>query len=172
MNIGDVAEWVGLADSTVRKYIRDFGEIEGAFSQSATPKAGKHRRFTNNDVAVIWWISKQYKEHRMPTEDIRATLVEMLGNDELFEEPPRPDDELALTLIPREQHEEILAANQRALELALAEKDALERMLENERSFHKDERSEWQTEIARLNREVGRLAQMVRQLGDDPQVDW
>jgi DNA-binding transcriptional MerR regulator len=171
MNIGDVAEWVGLADSTIRKYIRDFGDVEDAFSQSATPIAGRHRRFTNKDVAVIWWISKQYKEHRMSTEDIRATLIEMVSDGEPFEEPPRPDDELALALIPREQHEEILAANQRALELALAERDALTRMLENERGFHKQERTEWQAEIARLNREVGRLAQMVRQLGEDPEID-
>ena len=171
MNIGDVAEWVDLADSTIRKYIRDFGDIEGAFSQSATPKAGRHRRFTNRDVAVIWWISKQYKEHRMPTDDIRATLAELLDSGDPFEEPPRPEEEQALALIPREQHEEILAANHRALELALAEKEALERMMENERDFHKRERGEWQTEIARLNREVGRLAQMVRQLGENPQID-
>jgi hypothetical protein len=107
----------------------------------------------------------------MSTEDIRAALVEMLDNDETFEEPPRPEDEQALVLIPREQHEEILAANLRTLELALAEKEALERMMENEREFHKRERSEWQAEIAKLNREVGKLAQMVRQLGGDPLVD-
>jgi DNA-binding transcriptional MerR regulator len=171
MNIGEVAEWVDLSDSTIRKYIRDFGDVEGAFSLSATPDAGKHRRFTNRDVAVIWWISKQYQEHRMATDDIRAALVEMVDKDEVFEEPPRPEDEKALALIPRDQHEEILAANHRALELALAEKEALERMMENEREFHKRERSEWQAEIARLNREVGRLAQIVRQLGEDPQID-
>jgi DNA-binding transcriptional MerR regulator len=171
MNIGDVAEWVGLADSTIRKYIRDFGDVDGAFSQSATPSAGRHRRFTNHDVAVLAWISKQYQEHRMPTDDIRAALVEMLDSGEVFEEPPRPEDEQALALIPREQHEEILAANQRALELALAEKEALERIMENERNAHRQERADWQTEIARLNREVGRLAQIVRQLGEDPQID-
>jgi hypothetical protein len=78
---------------------------------------------------------------------------------------------MALAVIPREQHEEILAANQRALEIALAERDAIERMLENERGFHKQERTEWQQEIAQLNREVGRLAQLVRQLGGEPEID-
>jgi DNA-binding transcriptional MerR regulator len=141
MNIGDVAAWVGFADSTIRKYIRDFGDIEGAFSQSATPKAGRHRRFTNRDVAVIWWISKQYNEYRMATGDIRAALVELLDSGEPLEEPPQPEEDQALALIPREQHEEILAANQRALELALAERDAVERMMENEREFHKRERA-------------------------------
>ena len=171
MNIGEVAEWVGLADSTIRKYVRDFGDIEGAFSQSATPETGKHRRFTNKDAAVVWWISQQYQEHRMSTDDIRATLTEKLKGEELFVEPPRPEDEMALMVIPREQHEAILAANQRALEIALAERDALERMLESERKFHKQERAEWQTEIAKLNREVGRLAQIVRQSGGNPQID-
>jgi predicted transcriptional regulator len=47
MNISEVAEWVGVADSTIRKYLKDFGDIEGAFSQSAKPGIGKHRRFTN-----------------------------------------------------------------------------------------------------------------------------
>lgn len=171
MNISDVVEWVGIADSTIRKYLKDFGDIEGAFSQSSTPGIGRHRRFTNTDVAVLSWISKQYGEHRLNTEDIRTALIERLQNEEPFAEPPHPDNETALTVIPREQHEQILAANQRALELALAERDALERMLDSERNYHKQERSEWQIEIARLNREIGRLAQMVRQTGGDPEVE-
>lgn len=160
MNVSDVSEWVGLATSTIRKYLKDFGDIEGAFSESATPNSGKHRHFTDGDAAVIWWISKQYQDNRMSTEAIRAALAEHITNSTLFEEPPRPEDEQSLALIPIEQHEAILAANQRALEIALADRDRLEQMYERS-----------QTDVARLNREIGRLAQIVRQLGGDPQVD-
>ena len=171
MNIGDVTDWVGMARTTIRKYLTDFGDIEGAFSQSAMPEAGRHRRFTNRDVAVVWWISLQYKEHRMSTEDIRATLVEMIEDDEPFEEPPRPDEDQNLALIPREQYEEVLAANKQALDLALAERDAISGMLDRERDFHKQERSEWQVEIAKLNLRIGRLIEKVIQLGGDVDFD-
>ena len=160
MNVSDVSEWVGLATSTIRKYLKDFGDIEGAFSQSATPDTGRHRRFTDEDVAVIWWIAKQYRDNRLSTDDVRAALAEKIAREEPFEEPPLPEDESSLALIPRDLHEEILAANQRALELAIAEREALERMYERS-----------QTEVARLNREIGRLAEKVRQLGGDPQID-
>jgi DNA-binding transcriptional MerR regulator len=160
MNVSDVADWVDLATSTIRKYLKDFGDVEGAFSASATPQSGKHRRFTDEDVAVIWWISKQYRDNRMTTDDVRAALVEKVANGEPFEEPPPPEDETSLALIPREQHEEILAANQRALEIALAERNALEQMYERS-----------QGEVAKLNREIGRLAEKIRQLGGDPEID-
>ena len=159
MNVSNVSEWIGLATSTIRKYLKDFGDIEGAFSLSATPDAGKHRHFTDQDAAVIWWISKQY-DNRMSTEAIRAALAEHLVDDAPFEEPPRPENEQSLALIPVEQHEAILAANQRALELALAERDRLGHMYEHS-----------QAQIAKLNREIGRLAQIVRQLGGDPEID-
>lgn len=160
MNVSDVSSWVGLATSTIRKYVKDFGDIEGAFSQSATPDTGKHRHFTDSDVAVIWWIAKQYRDNRLSTDDIRLALAERLARGEPFEEPPRPEDERSLALIPREQHEAILAANQRALQIALAEREALERMFEKS-----------QAEVARLNREIGRLAEMIRHLGGDPHID-
>jgi DNA-binding transcriptional MerR regulator len=160
MNVSDVSEWVGLATSTIRKYLKDFGDVEGAFSESATPDTGKHRHFTDADVAVIWWISKQYQENRLSTDDIRLALAERVADGEPFEEPPRPEDEQSLALVPREQYEAILAANQRALEIALAEREALERMFERS-----------QAEVARLNREIGRLAEIIRHLGGDPQLD-
>lgn len=160
MNVSDVADWVGLATSTIRKYLKDFGDVQGAFSASATPNSGRHRRFTDEDVAVIWWISKQYHDNRMTTEDVLAALKEKVASKEPFEEPPRPEDETSQALIPREQHEEILAANQRALEIALAEHRAMEAMYERS-----------QGEIAKLNREIGRLAEKVRQLGGDPGID-
>lgn len=160
MNVSDVAAWVDLATSTIRKYLKDFGDIEGAFSASATPKTGRHRRFTDEDVAVIWWISRQYRDNRMTTEDVRVALEERVARGESFEEPPPPVDEASLALIPREQHEEILAANQRALEIALAERNALEQMYERS-----------QAEVARLNREIGRLAEKVRQMGGEPEID-
>jgi DNA-binding transcriptional MerR regulator len=166
MNIGEVSEWVGLANSTIRKYLNDFGEIEGVFSDSATPRAGRHRRFTNRDVAVIAWISKQYSDNRLSTDAIAEALKERVEDGEPFEEPPRPEDETALAMIPREQHEAILAANQQALDLALAERDAIERLLDKVRERHQEERGEWQKEIARLNREIGRLEQQVRGLED------
>ena len=160
MNVSDVSEWVGLATSTIRKYLKDFGDIEGAFSEAATPDTGKHRHFTDTDAAVIWWISRQYQDNRLSTDDIRVALAERVESGEPFEEPPRPEDEQSLALIPREQHEAVLAANQRALEIALAEREALERMFERS-----------QAEVGRLNREIGRLAEMIRHLGGDPQVD-
>ena len=160
MNVSDVGDWVGLATSTIRKYVKDFGEVKGVFSTSATPSLGRHRRFTDRDVAVIWWISKQYRDNRLTTEDVRAALKEKVTNGEPFEEPPRPEDETSQALIPREQHEEILAANQRALEIALAERRAMEQMYERS-----------QGEIAKLNREIGRLAEKVRQLGGNPGID-
>jgi DNA-binding transcriptional MerR regulator len=160
MNVSDVSEWVGLATSTIRKYLKDFGDMGGAFSESATPDTGKHRHFTDADAAVIWWISKQYQDNRLSTDDIRVALAERVESGEPFEEPPRPEDEQSLALIPREQHEAILAANQRALEIALAEREALGRMFERS-----------QTEVGRLNREIGRLAEIIRHLGGDPQLD-
>lgn len=170
MNIGDVSQWVGLARTTIRKYLNDFGDIEGAFSQSAMPAAGRHRRFTDRDVAVIAWISKLYSEHRLSTEDVRAALVERLAAGEAFDEPPRPEEEQLLALVPREQYDEVLAANKRALELAIAERDAISSMLDREREFHRQERTEWQTEIARLNQKIGRLMEKVLQLGGNPDV--
>ncbi|HLA45638.1 MAG TPA: hypothetical protein VJZ27_19470 [Aggregatilineales bacterium] len=171
MNISDAANWVGIADSTIRKYLKDFGDIDAAFSESAIPDASKHRRFTNRDVAVIAWIARQYHEHRLTTEAIHEALIRRIESGEPFDEPPHPVEEDQLALIPREQHEEILAANRRALELALAERDAIRNMLDSERADHKEERGEWQGEVARLNREIGRLAQMVRNLGSDPELD-
>ena len=90
MNISEVAEWVGIADSTIRKYLKDFGDIEAAFSQSAMPEASKHRRFTNRDVALIAWIARQYQEHRLTTEAIHDALIRRIQSGEPFEEPPHP----------------------------------------------------------------------------------
>ena len=175
MNIGEVCKWVDLSRSTVRKYLNDFGDIEGLFSQSALPAVGKHRRFTNNDVAIINWISRQYSQYNLVTDDVRAALVEHVESGKPFEEPSRPNRQLALTTIPREQHEEVLAANERALELAVAERNALERMLQGERDAFKQERAEmraeWQTEISQLNRRIGRLEEKLLQLGGDPDLD-
>jgi len=170
MNIGDVTEWVGLARTTIRKYLDDFGDIEGAFSESAMPEAGKHRRFTDRDVSVIWWISQQYQKYRMGTDDIRTALAKRIESGELFEEPSRPEDEQSLSLVPREQYEEVLSAHQKALDLAVAERDAISAMLDKERQLHKQERSEWQGEIARLNQKIGRLMEKVLQLGGNPDV--
>ena len=164
MNTGEVSEWVGVSRSTVRKYLSDFGDIEGAFSQSALPKSGRHRRFTDRDVAIIAWIAHQYQEYHLNTDEIRATLRKQLESDEEFEIPPHPEDETSLAVIPREQHEEILAANQRALDRAVAERDALMSVLDRERR-------DYTKDISQLNREIGRLAQLVRQLGGDPEID-
>ena len=117
----------------------------------------------------------QYSQYNLVTEDVRAALIERLESGKTFEEPSRPDRQVALTAIPREQHEEILAANERALELAIAERDSLERMLQSERDAFKQERvemrTEWQTEIAKLNRRIGRLEQKVLELGGDPDLE-
>ena len=172
MNISEVAEWIGIADSTIRKYLREFGDISGAFSGAALPGANKHRRFTDEDVAVLAWIAKQY-ENRLSPEGIRAALREHVETGTSFELPgQRPDDKaIERDMIPRTQHEEILQANQRALDLALAERDSIRQMLDGERVSHRTERGEWQSEIAKLNREIGRLAQLVRELGKDPGLD-
>lgn len=164
MNTGEVSEWVGVSRSTVRKYLNDFGNIEGGFSQSALPKAGRHRRFTDHDVAVIAWIAQQYQQYHLNTDEIRGALAERVESGEEFETPTHPEDETSLAVIPREQHEEILAANQRALDRAVAERDTLMAALDRQRGDHTKE-------ISHLNREIGRLAQMVRQLGADPEID-
>ena len=164
MNTGEVSEWVGVSRSTIRKYLSDFGDIDSAFSQSALPKAGRHRHLTDRDVAVISWIAQQFQEYHLNTDEIRVTLAERIASGEEFETPPHPEDESALAVIPRELHEEILAANQRALERAVAERDALMSVLDRERRDHTKE-------ISQLNREIGRLAQLVRQLGGDPEID-
>jgi DNA-binding transcriptional MerR regulator len=164
MNTGEVSEWVGVSRSTIRKYLSDFEDIEGAFSQSALPGHGRHRRFTDRDVGIIVWLAKQYQEHHLNTDEIRVTLLERIESSKEFDVPPRPEDESSRALIPREQHEEILSAHQKALERAVAERDALMEVLDRERfSYTK--------EIAQLNRDIGRLAQLVRQLGGDPQID-
>ena len=162
MNIGEVSEWVDISSSSVRKYLRYFGDIDGCFSQSALPEQGKHRLFTDKDVGVIYWISIQYRTHFLKTPDVRAALIERLKSDEPFELPPRPEE--ALEMIPRDQHEEVVAANQRALEIALAERDTLRDMLREVNQTHTDE-------IARLNRRIGRLEQLVEQLGGEPKPD-
>jgi DNA-binding transcriptional MerR regulator len=159
MNVSEVADWVGIAPSTIRKYLRDFGDVQGAFSRSATPDMGKHRRFTNRDVAVIAWISDQYNGNRLSTDAMRSALSDRLERNLPFEEPPRPEPDNALAVIPREQHEAVLKASERALQLALAERDAVRQMWESERK-----------EVARLNREIGRLAEMIRGLGGEPGI--
>ena len=164
MNTGEVSEWVGISRSTIRKYLNDFGHIEGAFSQSAVPKAGRHRRFTDRDVAIIAWVAQQYQEYHLNTDEIQLALTERVASDEEFETPAHPEDETSLAVIPRAQHEEILAANQRALDRAVAEREALMVALEGQRRDHT-------REISQLNREIGRLAQLVRQLGGEPEID-
>lgn len=172
MNISEIAEWIGIADSTIRKYLREFGGVEGAFSNSALPGTNRHRRFTNQDAAVLIWIAQQY-EDKISTEAIRAALAERVAEGNGFEEPNRSNKPLegAKELISREQHEEVLLANQRALEIAIAEREAIKVMLEAERQNHRQERGDWQSEIAKLNREIGRLAQMVKSFGGDPELD-
>ncbi len=54
----------------------------------------------------------------------------------------------------------MIATNQKALERAIAERDALIGVLNSERQAS-----------AELNREIGRLAQLVRQLGGEPEID-
>jgi hypothetical protein len=58
MNIGEVSEWVGISRSTVRKYLADFADIEGGFSQSALPGSGKHRRFTDGYMVLTSTIQR------------------------------------------------------------------------------------------------------------------
>lgn len=164
MNIGEVSEWVGISRSTVRKYLADFADIEGSFSQSALPGSGKHRRFTDRDAAILFWISQQYNEYHLSHEEIRTTMATKIDSDEEFESPPHPEEEESLTLIPREQYEEVLAAHKRELERAIAERDTIMLVLERERGAT-------MKEIARLNHKIGRLTEKVLQLGGDPDVD-
>jgi DNA-binding transcriptional MerR regulator len=175
MNIGEVADWVDISPSSVRKYLRDFGDIEGCFSQSALPDQGKHRLFTDRDVAVIAWIAMQFRKYNFKTPDVRTNLIQRLETDEEFELPPRPEEEEALSLIPIEYHEEVLAAKQQALERALAERNTLMEIVEKNRQAHTGEiiqlTQNHAQEIARLNREIGRLAQLVKQMGGDPETD-
>ena len=164
MNIGEVSDWIGLSRSTVRKYLGDFGDIEAAFSLSATPGPSKHRRFTDQDVAVIAWISQQYSEYHQTTDEIRTALIKRIEDGEEFEPPPHPDQVAASALVPREQYDEVLSAHKRALEIAVAERDALTTMLDRERERNLQE-------IAKLNQKIGRLIEKVIQLGGNPDVD-
>jgi DNA-binding transcriptional MerR regulator len=164
MNIGEVSEWVGVSRSTVRKYLTDFSDIEGGFSQSALPGPGKHRRFTDRDVAILSWISQQYNEYHLSYEEIQTALATRINNGEEFVTPERPDEAETLALIPREQYEEVLAAHKRELERAIAERDAAMSILDREREAT-------MREIAKLNHKIGRLTEKVLQLGGDPDVD-
>lgn len=164
MNIGEVSDWLGLSRSTVRKYLSDFGNVENAFSLSALPGPSKHRRFTDQDVAVLAWISQQYSEYHQTTDEVRAALIRRIMDGEDFEPPPHPDQAATLALVPREQYDEVLSAHKRALEIAVAERDALMTILDKEREKNLQE-------VARLNQKIGRLIEKVMQLGGNPNVD-
>ena len=171
MNVSEASEWVGVSGTTIRKYLKDFEDIKGGFSQSALPERGKHRRLTDRDVAIVAWIANQFQNHRLAVDEVHSALTERIASGEEFELPPRPDDEAALAVIPREQHEAILEANQKALERAVAERDALIEILDKERDALLSVLDRERDHVAKLNREIGRLAQLVRQLGGDPGVD-
>ena len=42
---------------------------------------------------MVWWISRQYRDNRMTTEDVRIALEERVASGEPFEEPPQPTEE-------------------------------------------------------------------------------
>lgn len=164
MNIGEVADWVGVSRSTVRKYLADFTQVEGGFSQSALPGAGKHRRFTDRDVAILFWISQQYNQYHLSQAEVQTSLAAKIEAGEEFEAPPHPEEEDTRALVPREQYDEVVAATKRELDRVIVERDAFMLMLERERETSTDA-------IARLNQKIGRLTERVLQLGGDPDVD-
>lgn len=179
MNVSEVADWVGMSDSTIRKYVNEFGDIEGSFSEQATPDKGQHRRFTTRDVGVVYWISRQYSDKRMTTDEVQAALKARLKDDTPFELPPRPDDGPQMALIPREQHEAILREKQEALDFARNQLEAYKDMLDEAQARadrlqdqHKEEVGEMKMRIAFLKSEIRKLAgniniddEMLRDMG-------
>ncbi len=153
---GEIAELFGVDPQTLRNWCREFLK---ELSVHANPGTGNHRRFDSHDLSIIALIAQMRKDG-LTYEDIHASL----SNGQRGEVPSRL--ELAISRNPTEiitRMESKMIDLQTRLADLLDEHEALIKERDDLRvdrallARREIELKAAQEEIARLNREIGRL---------------
>lgn len=143
---GHVTSLFDISRTTLANWCSQFEEY---LSPTANPPQGAHRRFTEDDIRVLRLVHRQ-KRAGMTYESIHASLA-MGQRDELPEHIDTtaitPPTGAILALQSRVQElEETIETLKTERDKAIGRSDYLERLAEDLRQ-----------EVARLNRELGRL---------------
>lgn len=147
----DLRKRFNVAKETLRQWSIEFAPY---LSPSATPTdKGKHRLYTDDDLGVLALVA-ELKDRGVTFDEIHLALKNGQRGDV-------PDDPDGLALIPQQQQVALIQA--RVLEL----QDEVERLKPFEgqvmvertlREHYQEQLKIAQEEIARLNREIGKLS--------------
>lgn len=71
MTVTELAERLSIGASTLRDWTRTYGQF---LSESATPKSGRHRKYTKQDEIVLGFIFEKRRVERISEEEVIAAL--------------------------------------------------------------------------------------------------
>lgn len=163
MKTGDLGKLFGVDSKTITNWTKEFGEW---LSDGAQGKAGRHRIFDQSDFVVMATIAELTQKQKLPYSAVHDKLAEGYRVEDPTAETVGYEDGRT---VPAAVVEQIIDATEIKTQLSqvTAERDALQRQLEemtvraaryeNERDASNAQVQELLKQIAELERELGRL---------------
>lgn len=150
-----LADWIGVSSSAVRKWSTEFGNY---LSPGAAAGGGRHRSYNAQDCRVLAYVNT-LRQGGASTEEIHTALTQLQNNDwrGLPAMPEAPPGIAHVPMIPEQVAETAIDQQRAALmrEIAFRDEriDDLETALEDERTAHDETRRE----VITLSERAGRL---------------
>jgi DNA-binding transcriptional MerR regulator len=169
MKTKELADWLGLADSTVRVWSRD--EFKPYLSATAKGGEGRTRHFNDLDARIIAMIAV-LKNEGNSSDDIHRVLQQLQKQDwqDLPPMPPGPPDAGPIAMMPREVAETAVSTQRAALmrEISLLQDrvDILSEQLTTER----EKRDEVQRDLLETKERLGELRGQVSEAGSKQEL--
>jgi len=164
MRTKELADWLGLADSTIRVWTRK--EFKSYLSATARGGEGRTRHFTDLDARIIALIAV-LKEEGNTSEDIHRILQQMQkdGWQDLPPMPAAPPDAGPVAMMPREAAETAVSTQRAALmrEIALLQ-DRVE-VLSEQLATEREKRDQVQAELLEAKERLGELRGQLSEAG-------
>lgn len=164
MKTKELADWLGLADSTVRVWSRE--EFKPYLSATAQGGEGRTRHFNEQDARIIAFIAV-LKNEGNSSDDVHRALQQLQDGDwrDLPPMPAAPPDVGPIAMIPRETAETAVSAQRSAMmrEIAILEDrvDLLSQQLAEER----EKRDSIQEDLTETKERLGELRGQMSEAG-------
>ncbi len=169
MRTKELADWLGLADSTIRVWTRD--EFKPYLSATARGGEGRTRHFTDLDARIIALIA-QLKEEGNSSEDIHRVLQQLQKQDwqDLPPMPAAPPEAGPIAMMPREAAETAVSTQRAALmrEIALLQ-DRIETLSE-QLATEREKRDQVQKELLEARERLGELRGQLTEAGSKQEL--
>lgn len=164
MKTKELADWLGLADSTIRVWSRE--EFKPYLSVTAKGGEGRTRHFGDEDARIIALIAT-LKNEGNSSDDVHRILQQMQDDNwkDLPPMPVAPPDAGPIAMIPREAAETAVSAQRAAMmrEIAILE-DRVD-MLSEQLADEREKRDAIQNNLLETKERLGELRGQMSEAG-------